>query len=286
MMISTRNVVFALVLGAMCLGGEVAAVELGFPALVAIPAGPFIAGSDEAEREAAYALDEAAYGHSVTRQQGWYGSERPRGPRETVAFSIMATPVSNAQYAVFLAATKHRPPDIDRRRWAAQGLIHDYELTRRHAWSGDSLPTGREKHPVVLVNMADARAYARWLSRTTGRRWRLPTELEWEKAARGTDGRRYPWGDDYDAARLNSHDAGPFDTTPVGAYPDGASPFGMLDAAGLVFEWTASEGNRGRNIVKGGSWDDRGCGVCRPAARHARPASLRHILIGFRLVRD
>ena len=189
----------------------------------------------------------------MTRQQGWYESERPRGPRETVAFSIMATPVTNAQYAVFLAANRHRPPDIDRQSWAAQGLIHDYELTRRHAWPGGRPPPGREQHPVVLVNMADAKAYARWLSRTTGRRWRLPTELEWEKAARGADGRRFPWGEAYDAARLNSHDAGPFGTTPVGADPDGACLFGMLDAAGQVFEWTAS---------------------------------LRHILIGFRLVRD
>jgi formylglycine-generating enzyme required for sulfatase activity len=137
---------------------------------------------------------------------------------------------------------------------------------------------------VVLVSHSDAQAYAAWLSTESRVTWRLPSALEWEKAARGIDGRRYPWGDEFDPPRLNSHDLGPFDTLPVGQYPAGASPFGLLDAAGQVFEWTNSPGNPGRFLVKGGSWDDRGCGVCRPAARHARPQAFKHILIGFRLV--
>jgi len=70
-------------------------------------------------------------------------------------------------------------------------------------------------------------------------------------------------------------------TTPVRAYPAGSS---MLDAAGQVFEWTDSPAQDGRFWVKGGSWDDRGCGVSRPADRHSRPAGLQHILVGFRLV--
>ena len=73
---------------------------------------------------------------------------------------------------------------------------------------------------------------------------------------------------------------------PVGAFPDGASVYGLLDAAGQVFEWTATPAGPGRFLVKGGSWDDKGCGVCRPAARHGRPASIKHILIGFRLVAE
>ena len=96
----------------------------------------------------------------------------------------------------------------------------------------------------------------------------------------------FPWGGVFDARRLNSHDQGPFDTVPVGRFPLGASPYGLLDAAGQVFEWTATAAAPGRFVVKGGSWDDKGCGICRPAARHGRPADLRHILIGFRLVRE
>jgi len=136
----------------------------------------------------------------------------------------------------------------------------------------------------VLVSHADAEAFAAWLSAQTGRRWRLPSALEWEKAARGAQGRRFPWGAAWDPQKLNSHDAGPFDTLPVGSFPAGVSPYGLLDAAGQVFEWTATRAGTQRFLVKGGSWDDSGCGVCRPAAGHGRPLGLKHILIGFRLV--
>lgn len=257
------------------------------PETVPIPAGTFIAGSDTAEREMAYRLDEAAYGHNRTRQWGWYDSERTRREITLPAFEITRTPIANAQYAAFIRDTGHPAPDVDAKSWRSYGLIHPYERTRRHAWRDGSPPPARAEHPVVLVSHDDARAYARWLGSLTGDDWRLPTELEWEKAARGTDGRHFPWGDRYEPGRLNSHDAGPFDTVPVGRYPSGASPFGLLDAAGQVFEWTATHApGQGRYLVKGGSWDDKGCGVCRPAARHGRPAGLKHILIGFRLVRE
>lgn len=254
-----------------------------------IPAGRFVAGSDRAEREHAYRLDEQAYGHSVTREQRWYEGELDRHVEELPAFAIMKTLVTNADYARFVAATGHPAPDVDAATWAGYRLVHPYERTRRHAWVRGAPPEGRENHPVVLVSHADAEAFAAWLSERTGETWRLPTRLEWEKAARGTDGRWFPWGMDWDPARANTHDRGPFDTTPVGSYPDGASPFGMLDPAGNVFEWTADPqpgSDGGRYVVKGGgSWDDKGCGVCRPAAGHSRPADLKHILIGFRLVR-
>ena len=256
------------------------------PATVRVPAGPFVAGSDRAEREAAYRLDEAAYGHGRTREWRWYESERRRTRIETAAYAITETPITNAQYGAFVAATGHPPPDVDAGTWASYKLIHPYGRTRRFAWTGGRPPKGRADHPVVLVSFDDARAYAAWLTQRTGSRWRLPGEEEWEKAARGADGRRFPWGDAFDAKRLNSHDRGPFDTVPVGRFPGGASPFGLLDAAGQVFEWTATGAGPGRVIVKGGSWDDSGCGVCRPAARHSRPRHLKHILIGFRLVRE
>ena len=256
------------------------------PELVKVPAGAFITGSNRAEREAAYRLDEKAYGHSVTRKQQWYENERERQTRKLPAYWISKNLITNAQYAEFVSATGHRVPDVDRETWESYGLIHPFSRTRRFAWVQGAPPKGRENHPVVLVSRGDAEAYAGWLSAATGQSWRLPSELQWEKAARGADGRRFPWGNTFAPKLLNSHDAGPFDTLPVGSFPKGASPFGMLDPAGQVFEWTADTPSSGRSIVKGGSWDDKGCGVCRPAARHTRPVELKHILIGFRLVRE
>lgn len=263
-----------------------AAAEIPVPDVVRVESGAFVYGSDRAEREAAYRLDEAGYGHSYTRKHEWYENEPDRGEATLSAFEITRTPITNAQYAAFLADTGHRAPDVDAETWQGYRLIHPYERTRKFAWAGGRLPPGREAHPVVMVSIEDARAYAQWLSAKTARRWRLPTEREWEKAARGTDGRRFPWGDGFDPAQLNSHDAGPFDTLPVGRFPGAASPFGLLDAAGQVFEWTSTESRPGRYIVKGGSWDDKGCGVCRPAARHSRPQAIKHILVGIRLVRE
>ena len=275
----------AVLLFVSCAGTALAGGAPSAPATMDIPAGEYIRGSDDAEREYGYRLDEEAYGHSATRDGNWYAGEADRRAGHQSAYSITVTPITNARYADFVRATGHRAPGVDRATWESYGLVHPWSRTRRHVWSGGKPPEGRENHPVVLVSHADAVTYAKWLSRQTGMRWRLPTEAEWEKAARGTDGRRFPWGDRFDATRLNSHDAGPFDTLPVGSYPSGKSPFGMLDAAGQVFEWTASPGRTGRFIVKGGSWDDKGCGVCRPAARHGRPAGIKHILIGFRLVK-
>ncbi len=274
---------------AVAIGWATAAVagaeaEIPIPAVVEVPAGPFVAGSDQAERDAAYRLDELAYGHNRTRLWKWYDRERPRQTLETGAFRITATPITNSQYAAFVAATGHAAPDVDRETWEGYKLVHPYKRTRRHAWKDGRPPKGREDHPVVLVSHADALAYAAWLSELTGQSWRLPSDLEWEKAARGTDGRRFPWGNFWNPKLVNTHDAGPFDTLPVGTYPQGASPFGLLDTAGQVFEWTGTPSGPARLLVKGGSWDDKGCGVCRPSAGHGRPVGIKHILIGFRLV--
>ena len=251
---------------------------------VPVPAGPFIEGSDRAEREAAYRLDEAAYGHSITRQNKWYESEPARSSVNLPAFHIMRNLVTNALYAGFVNATGHRVPDVDEKTWQGYRLVHPYERTRQFAWLAGMPPTGREQHPVVLVSQADAMAFAAWLSSKTGKHWSLPTEPQWEKAARGPNGNWFPWGNTYDPELLNSHDKGPFTTMPVGSFAKGASPYGLVDGAGQVFEWTSTPAAAQRSIVKGGSWDDRGCGVCRPAARHSRPDDMKHILVGFRLV--
>lgn len=268
------------------IGAQADAAANYIPALIEIPAGIFTVGSDAIERELAYRLDELAYHEPITREQGWYAGELLRRTVHSEAYCITATPITNRQYAAFIAPTRHRAPRVDRKTWASYQLIHPFESTRRFAWKDRKLPQGREDHPVVLVSLADAQDYAAWLTRQTDSPWRLPTEHEWEKAMRGTDGRYFPWGNEFSANNLNSADTGPFDTTPAGQYASGSSPFGVLDGAGQVYEWTATPQGAERSIVKGGSWDDKGCGVCRAAARHSRPNTLKHILIGFRLVRN
>ncbi len=287
-MLARQSIFSAFVLLAASIQGAQSAelsAEL-VPEVVAIPAGEFITGSDQAEREAAYKLDEKAYGHSVTRKNRWYDFEDKRQTLTLPAFEITKTLITNAQYRAFTKATGHKIPKVKPRVWASYKLIHSYKRALRHAWAKGTYPEGKADHPVVMVAYNDVQAYAAWLSKQTGRSWRLPTEKEWEKAARGTDGRMFPWGNTYNPELLNSHDKGPFDTVKVGKFPDGASPFGLLDAAGQVFEWTSTPSGKDRFRVKGGSWDDSGCGVCRPAARHGRPKSLKHILVGFRLVRE
>jgi len=266
-----------------------AGTEDWIPETVHIPAGEFIAGSLRQERDLGYELDEAAYGHSITRNQRWYEFEYKQHTRSLHSYSIMKSLVTRCEYARFLKETKNPPPTIDKTTWDAQQLKHGYNSTIKHQWqlNDEQSEPLRCQHPVVLVSHNDAKAFAAWLSDRTGRTWRLPTEFEWEKAARGVQGNIFPWGNQFEPAKLNSHDTGPFDTIPVNMFLDGASPFGMLDAAGQVFEWTSTAGNKDqRFVVKGGSWDDKGCGVCRSAARHSRDEKLKHILVGFRLVTD
>ncbi|MFQ5693832.1 MAG: formylglycine-generating enzyme family protein [Nitrospinota bacterium] len=250
--------------------------------MVIIPAGKFIMGSTAEEREYGYKLDETLHKSSVARQNRWFENETRREVA-LPAYRIDKYLVTNADYQEFVNATGHRAPYVAQKVWDSYGLIHKYRAVKRFLWEEGRYPPGRASHPVVLVAQADAAAYCEWRGKREGRRLRLPTEAEWEKAARGTDGRRFPWGNRFDPDRLNSYDGGPFDTVPVGRYPSGASPYGVLDMAGMVFEWTSTkaEWDDTKYIVKGGSWDDYP-GVTRSAARHGRPAGLKHILVGFR----
>ena len=149
-------------------------------------------------------------------------------------FAVDETPVTNQEYAQFLKATGYEPEH------AANFLKH---------WVGGGPPKGREDHPVVFVDLDDARAFARWLGK------RLPTEEEWQYAAQGTDGRRYPWGEQMEAGRCNDGASG--GTTPVRAFPNGRSPFGCYDMCGNVWHWTESVRTDNRTrfcIIRGGSW--------------------------------
>jgi len=138
---------------------------------------------------------------------------RPQSRVYTDAYQIDKYAVTNAQYARFIAATGHRPP-LD--------------------WKDGKIGEGKELHPVTMVSWQNAADYAAWAGK------RLPREAEWEKAARGTEGQRWPWGDTMDTERLNTYyNVG--STTPYNAYPEGASPFGVMDMVGNVSEWTADD---------------------------------------------
>jgi len=252
---------------------------------VSVPAGDFLMGSTPEQIEQGYRISRQGYGHDGVRKAGWFDNEAPQKKISLPAFRILKTPVTQVEYAGFVRATGHPAPFVDEKTWKSYRLVHPYSRVKQYLWRQGRPPAGKEHHPVVLVSFDDAAAYAKWLSRKTGRHLRLPSEAEWEKAMRGTDGRLYPWGNQYSADKLNNADAGPFATMPVGSFPEGASPYGVLDGAGNVFEWTRTDWSAGKKTVKGGSWDDHG-GVCRPAAHHGRIATLKHILIGFRLVEE
>ncbi len=277
---------FATVLAAMSLPGSVRAqsADVPYADVAEIPAGWFFQGSDAVERQYAYQIDEQVYGHDISRRNRWYDVEVDKWHIYLPDYFIMKTPVTNDQYAAFVRDTGREVPDISEEDWESLGLIYGYDATRPFAWQNGEPPRGKGNHPVVLVSWRDAQDYATWLSSKTGIKWRIPEEIYWEKAVRGADGIFYPWGNIYDPLQLNSADRGPFDTVPAGQFEPG--PYGLYDGAGQVFEWTATSLQAGYRIVKGGSWDDRGCGVCRPAARHGRPEHMQHILIGFRLMHE
>ena len=143
-------------------------------------------------------------------------------------YQIARVPVTNAQYALYVQDTKRTP------------LEH---------WRGGDVPPGLENHPVVNVTWHDAMAYCKWLGEKIHKQVTLPSEAEWEKAARGSkDKRNYPWGDDWRELHCNSYELGLGDTTPVGLFLNAASPYGVLDMSGSVWEWT-------RTIF--GLWDNK-----------------------------
>jgi len=251
-------------------------------AWVDIPAGDFLMGSTVEQIEKGYHISQQGYGHDGVRKARWFDGEAPQITAHTNAFKIMKKPVTQAKYAVFIKETKHRVPFVSPKQWQSYHLAHPYSHVKPYLWLNKKPPQHKANHPVVLVNIKDAQAYARWLSNKTGRNLKLPSEKQWEKAMRGDKGYLYPWGNTYRSDYLNNADQTPDGTMPVGLFPQAASPYGVLDGAGQVFEWTRDIHNQ-KATVKGGSWDDHG-GVCRPAAHHQRPVTLKHILIGFRLV--
>jgi len=180
-------------------------------------------------------------------------------PMTLPAYYIDRTQVTNAEYKHYVDATKASFPSH---------------------WRKGVPPAGTENHPVVHVTWFDAVDYAKWAGK------RLPIATEWEKAARGTDGRVFPWGDTFDKKCLNCGEGGPLDTVPVGQYsPQGDSPYGVVDMAGNVYEWT----NDGNEVItmglRGGSWLE-GRDAARTFVVRKHTPRRKNDFIGFRCVMD
>ncbi len=263
-----------------------------------VAGGPFIAGSTKPERDAAYRLSasttattpaEIAVDEADLRSNRWFDDEPSVATRTLPAFCIARTQVTNAAYAAFVRQTGHRVPHISPDDYQAQGFLHHpYSTVERFLWTGGRYPGGEGDHPVVLVSYGDATNYASWRGRQDGYSYRVPTADEWEKAARGPDGLMFPWGNMWRDDASNWAGSKRDHTSPVAAFPAGASPYGVMGLAGQVFEFTSTlvEDKGGqRAVMKNCGWDDSP-GFCRGAYRHTRAVASRHILIGFRLVRE
>ena len=261
---------------------------------VYVEGGDFIAGSDLTERDYAYRISaegfaaqpaDIAAAEAGYRRQGWFERESNRRTATLPAICLGRNLITQADYQLFVRDTGHRSPGISAADYQEQGfLVHDYSQVEPYLWQEDRYPPGQDNHPVVLISYQDAIAYAEWRSSQDGVIYRLPTTLEWEKAARGTDGRYFPWGSAWRNDATNWAKNGPDGTSKIGVYPLSQSPYGIEDMAGNVFEYTSSLVKGGSEVLlKGCGWDDYP-GFCRAAYEHDRPVEARHILFGFRLV--
>lgn len=280
-MLSPLRLTVSLIASLLPLTGYSPTAQTSITPMVKIPTGPFFQGSDAKEREYGYRLDEIR-GSQAARKYRWFDNET-RKITSLPAYDIDENLVTNEHYQRFIEDTGHPSPTVDEKTWAAYNLVHPYKTVQRYLWQKKQFPHQRGQHPVVLVRKADAAAYCNWRGKREQRNLHLPSEVQWEKAARGKQGNYFPWGNKFDKNKLNSAAAGPYDTTSVNNYQQGVSPYGVYNMAGMVFEWTSSicKDKAGKSIVKGGSWDDYP-GVTRSAARHCRPVELKHVLIGFR----
>ncbi len=240
---------------------------------VYVPGGPFIYGEGDDTRTIEI-KDFAIARHPVTF-------------REYVEF-LMALDAEEA--AERLPRTPGDGPDLERLPDGTYRPLPIIVEGEAREWSLERYGEGFEWNlPVCGVNWDDARAYCEWKSRTTGKQWRLPTEEEREKAARGVDGRRLPWGDLEDASLGKCRESRPHEAQaePVGAFPTAESVYGMGDAAGNSWDWTDSwfDERRSSRVLRGGSWGSPPTSL-RCACRHADLPRARGAYGGFRCAKD
>ena len=251
--------------------------------MVRIPAGVFLMGSTD---------DDAKY-----------PDEKPQHKVTLDEYLIGKYDVTNAQFAVFVKATGYKTT-AERE---GSGLAYDgrnWVNMKGADWQRpkgiNSNLSGKDNHPVVLASWDDAVAFCAWVSQVSGRKVALPTEAQWEKAARGTDGRLYPWGNDTPNANLANFNRSVKDTTAVGKYsPAGDSPYGVADLAGNVWEWVSDwyDGNYYTNspvsnpqgittgqyrVRRGSGWDKSSTSV-RTTHRDSYNPYFRNDFLGFRV---
>jgi formylglycine-generating enzyme required for sulfatase activity len=232
--------------------------------------------------------------------------ERPIHRVYISEFFIGRFTVTNDEYARFVQATGHPQPAVHGLPLITLGGSESLfrETAAAYGWEDNQPPAGHGSHPVVLVSYDDALAYCHWFSGIIGRVVRLPTEAEWEKAARGgTDGERYPWGQEIDPSRgnylIDPAARSQRGTRPTGTYPPNA--YGLYDLCGNVWEWITDwygadyyglgemrdpRGPQTGNmrIVRGGSWVTADVTMLRCAYRHKVPPDTYAYSIGFRIV--
>jgi formylglycine-generating enzyme required for sulfatase activity/energy-coupling factor transporter ATP-binding protein EcfA2 len=273
------------------------------PELIPIGSGQFTMGTDPEHIESLVSQIQTVTlpADSEWVRDYWISSLRSEAPQHECkvrSFAIGRFPITNGQYKCFVAAN----PGL-----AVPTALND--RARPYAWDEKSrcYPQGKGNFPVVLVSWEEATSYCKWLSAITGRAFRLPTEVEWEYASRGKDGRLYPWGNDWDPLRANTIEQGAKGTVAVGCYPDGSSTFGAADTIGQVWEWTSTAWGKSSKepdfaypykaderehslpdlwrLVRGGSWDDAAA-FARCASRGPNTPAFRSHYIGFRIVEE
>lgn len=245
------------------------------PEMVTIPAGAFVMGTHNDEIH--WLAENTEWGKDV--KKNYFKDEQPQHEVTLAGYQIGRYPVTNMEYQVFVQSSGYQPP------------MH---------WNGNIAQEEISDHPVTFVSFNDATAYCEWLAKSTGKPYRLPTEAEWEKAARGTDRRIYPWGTEFDANYCNLEESGIQGTTPIGQYaPNGDSPYGCTDMCGNVWEWCSDfyaekyyQESPFKNpmgppqgawrVARGASWfSNQRRGRC--AARNQFEPGSRHNHLGFRV---
>ena len=256
-------------------------IKVDNPDIVIVKEGKFMRGSNEDDADA-------------------YDDEKPQREIYLDDFMIGKYPVTNEEFKEFIddgGYDKARKDMWSEKgwQWREENKISEPEYWHDRKWNGPNFP-------VVGISWFEAEAYANWLSEKTGHRYRLPTEAEWEKSARGTDSSKYPWGENFDKNFCNFNESGLNRTSPVGIFSKGKSHYGCFDMAGNVWEWcsdwydgTYYANDPDRNpkgpsvgatrVSRGGGWNDYAWG-CRSTFRLRGAPRVRRHALGFRLLRE